>query len=202
MKLTLNDWKDVNFKQLGSAPLAIRLFALILTCISTLSIGIFLQIYPSYQQFNHAQQTEQTLKQNYQIKAAKASQIGQYQVQLETMRETLNTLLEQLPSETEIPQLIIDISQTALANGLIIKLFKPQDDTVLEFYAEKPIELIMQGNYHQFAMFASDIATLPRIVTLHDMHLMHDQEQGQMSMHAIAKTYRYLDAEYKIEIKS
>lgn len=202
MKFTLSDLNDINLKQLGSAPLAVRLCVIIVVCISTLSVGLLLQTYPSYQQFNRAQQTEQTLKQTYQSKAAKAAQIDQYQAQLKTLRNTLNTLLEQLPSETEIPQLIIDISQTALANGLEIKLFKPHAETILEFYAEKPIELIMQGNYHQFAMFASDIAALPRIVTLHDIHLTQNREQGQMSMHAIAKTYRYLSADNKIEIKS
>lgn len=195
MRLSLNDFNDIELNQLGSAPLAIRSFVIVIVCIIILSIGIFFHIYPSYQQLKQAQKTEQTYKQDYKIQAARAAQIDQYQAQLEIMQRTFNTLVEQLPSGTEVPQLVVDISQTALANGLKIQLFKPQDETVLEFYAEKPIELVMQGDYHQFAMFASDIAALPRVVTLHDIHLKQDQDQ--MIMQAIAKTYRYLSNDNK-----
>jgi type IV pilus assembly protein PilO len=172
---------------------------LLFASILVLSVGVYVDTSQAYQQFDRAQHKEHTLKQTYQIKAAKAAQLDQYRAQLKTMRMTLDTLLEQLPSETEIPQLIVDISQTALANGLKIHLFKPQAETSQEFYAEKPIELIMQGSYHQFAMFASDIAALPRIVTLHDIHLTRDD--NLMIMQAIAKTYRYLDTDVKESIK-
>ena len=96
----------------------------------------------------------------------------------------------------KIPALIVDISQTALASGLEVKLFKPGNETEKEFYAEKPIELIMQGDYHQFGLFASEVAALPRIVTLHNIRLVPGNEDDtNMTMNASAKTYRYLNDE-------
>jgi type IV pilus assembly protein PilO len=195
MKLTLAELNEIDLKQLGSAPLAVRVFVIIFACIVLLSAGVYLDTSQAYKKFDRAQQKELSLKQEYKVKAAKAAQLDQYKAQLKIMRHTLNTLLEQLPSETEIPQLIVDVSQTALANGLKIDLFKPQQEIAQGFYAEKPIELVMQGSFHQFAMFASDIAALPRIVTLHDIHLTHNDTQ--MSMQAIAKTYRYLNSDHK-----
>ena len=195
MKLTLTELNEIDLKQLGSAPLAVRVFVILFACIIVLSAGVYLDTSQAYLKFDRAQQKELSLKQEYKVKAAQAAQLDQYKAQLKTMRNTLNTLLEQLPSETEIPQLIVDVSQTALANGLKIDLFKPQQEITQDFYAEKPIELIMQGSFHQFAMFASDIAALPRIVTLHDIHLAHNDTQ--MSMQAIAKTYRYLNSDHK-----
>ena len=115
-----------------------------------------------------------------------------YKVQLEEMRRTFGTLLRQLPSKTEIPALIVDISQTALSSGLEVKLFKPGNEVAKEFYAEKPIQLTLQGNYHQFGAFASEVAALPRIVTLHNITLT-PLDDGKMTMNALAKTYRYLN---------
>ena len=117
-----------------------------------------------------------------------------YKVQLEEMRRTFGTLLRQLPSKTEIPALIVDISQTGLASGLEIELFKPQPEVIQEFYAEKPIDLRVKGNYHEFGIFASEIAALPRIVTLHDITLSPGNASNEdMTMTAKVKTYRYLD---------
>ena len=113
--------------------------------------------------------------------------------QLEEMRRTFGTLLRQLPSKTEIPAVIVDISQTALSSGLEVKLFKPGDEVEKEFYAEKPIQLTLQGDYHQFGTFASEVAELPRIVTLHNINLTPGGEESFMTMNAIATTYRYLN---------
>jgi type IV pilus assembly protein PilO len=107
------------------------------------------------------------------------------------MRRTFGTLLRQLPSKTEIPALIVDISQTGLASGLEIELFKPEAESRKEFYAEKPISLRVKGDYHQFGTFASEIAALPRIVTLHNISLSPSADS--MMMTATAKTYRYLE---------
>ena len=97
-------------------------------------------------------------------------------------------------SKTEIPALIVDISQTGLASGLEILLFRPGNEVEREFYAEKPIELVMKGDYHQFGAFASEVAALPRIVTLHNIRLSPGNEDDtKMTMNALAKTYRYLD---------
>jgi type IV pilus assembly protein PilO len=100
-------------------------------------------------------------------------------------------MLRQLPSQTEVAELLVDISQTGLANGLEFKLFKPRDEAPAEFYAELPIQLVVTGDYHEFGKFVSDVAALPRIVTLQDISIK--PSGSQLTMEATAKTYRYLD---------
>ena len=140
------------------------------------------------------QAKEVELKTTFENKAEKAANLELYKVQLEEMRRTFGTLLRQLPSKTEIPALIVDISQTGLASGLEIELFKPNPESRKEFYAEKPISLRVKGDYHQFGAFASEIAALPRIVTLHNISLTPSSGHSKdMTMTATAKTYRYLE---------
>ena len=189
--MNLSELNEINFNELGSAPLSIRIVALTALILLVLGIGLQYDTKKIYQHLEQSRQQELSLKQDFQNKAAKAANLAPYRQQLEEMRRTLGTLLQQLPSEAEIPELIVDISQTALSNGLKINLFKPKQETQKDFYSEKPIELVMQGSYHQFALFASDIAALPRIVTLHDIKLTQDDSE-QMTMHALARTYRYL----------
>ena len=104
-------------------------------------------------------------------------------------------MLRQLPGETEIPSLIVDISQTGLAAGLQEKLFQPQGEVPKDFYAEKPIRIRLSGGYHEIANFVSGIAALPRIVTLHDINITPESSDGfdELSLEVTAKTYRYLD---------
>lgn len=190
--MTLAELNEININELGNAPLFVRGIIITALALLVLALGIQHDSKKIFQQFEQSQQKEHTLKLDFEAKAAKAANLTLYQTQLDEMREILGTLLQQLPSEAEIPELIVDISQTALSNGLKINLFKPGQESQQDFYSEKPIELVMQGSYHQFAMFASDIAALPRIVTLHDIKLQRD-EHKQMTMHALAKTYRYLN---------
>ena len=107
------------------------------------------------------------------------------------MEEDLGAMLRQLPSGTEIPAVILDVSQTGLASGLKINLFKPQNEVTKGFYAEKPIQIRVTGDYHQMAKFSSGIAALPRIVTLHNIKLSPTSD-NKLSMDVTAKTYRYL----------
>ena len=104
-------------------------------------------------------------------------------------------MLRQLPSKTEMPDLIIDISQTALASGLRNELFKPQPEVAQAFYAEKPIDIRLVGNYHQFGSFMSGVASLPRVVimTMHNISLTPKDKTGNLVMEGTIKTYRYLD---------
>ena len=106
-------------------------------------------------------------------------------------------MLRQLPGETEIPSLIVDISQTGLASGLQEKLFQPQPEIPRDFYAEKPIRIRLSGGYHEIANFVSGVAALPRIVTLHDINITPEDQDtyDNLSMEVTAKTYRYLDEE-------
>jgi type IV pilus assembly protein PilO len=113
------------------------------------------------------------------------------------MQQSFGTMLRQLPGKTEIPSLIVDISQTGLAAGLQEKLFQPQAEIPKDFYAEKPIKIRLSGGYHEIANFVSGIAALPRIVTLHDINITPEEKDvyDRLTMEVTAKTYRYLDEE-------
>jgi type IV pilus assembly protein PilO len=153
-----------------------------------------------------AVQQETHLKQEFARKQAKAVNLDALKKQLADMQDMLHQLLRQLPSKTEMPQLLVDISQTALAAGIDTELFQPEREIPKDFYAEEPIKLKMVGTYHQFGTFISDVASLPRVVilTMHDVSLspLKDKDapagadvgDGQaLVLQGTVKTYRYLD---------
>lgn len=183
--------KNVNLANIGTSPLWVKVLLIGLVCIAILFAGYWLHHKNQLEDLKRVQAKETELKGTFENKAEKAANLELYKVQLEEMRRTFGTLLRQLPSKTEIPALIVDISQTGLASGLEIELFKPNQESRKEFYAEKPISLRVRGDYHQFGTFASEIAALPRIVTLHNISLTPSEDT--MSMTATAKTYRYLE---------
>ncbi len=183
--------KNVNLTNIGTAPLWVKVLLIGLVCVAILFAGYWLHHKNQLEDLKRVQAKETELKTIFENKAEKAANLELYKVQLEEMRRTFGTLLRQLPSKTEIPALIVDISQTGLASGLEIELFKPNPESRKEFYAEKPISLRVKGDYHQFGNFASEIAALPRIVTLHNISLSPSGDD--MTMTATAKTYRYLE---------
>jgi type IV pilus assembly protein PilO len=186
--------QNVNFNNIGTSPLWVKVLLIGLVCIAILFAGYWLHHKNQLEGLKRVQAQELELRTTFENKAEKAANLDLYKVQLEEMRRTFGTLLRQLPSKTEIPALIVDISQTGLASGLEIELFKPNPESRKEFYAEKPISLRVKGEYHQFGSFASEIAALPRIVTLHNITLSPtDGKNQKMTMTATAKTYRYLD---------
>ena len=187
----LDDIKNTNLANIGTAPLPLKVLMIGIICIGILFAGYYLHHKNQLEDLKRVQVKEDELKKTFTTKAEKAANLELYKVQLEEMRRTFGTLLRQLPSKTEIPALIVDISQTGLASGLEIELFKPVEESVQEFYAEKPINLRVKGDYHQFGAFASEIAALPRIVTLHNISLTPSEEK--MTMTATVKTYRYLE---------
>src|SRR5579872_4532719 len=143
------------------------------------------------------QAEEQQLRNEFKTKHAKAVNLDLYKQQLKDIERSFGALLRQLPGKTEVPSLLVDISQTGLAAGLSEKLFQPQAEVKKDFYAEKPIKIRLTGSYHQFGEFVSGIAALPRIVTLDDIDIKSDSKDAydQLSMELTAKTYRYLDEE-------
>lgn len=187
----LEDIRNTNIANIGTAPLLLKVLMIGIICLGILFAGYYFHHKNQLEDLKRVQVKEEELKTTFKNKAEKAANLELYKVQLEEMRRTFGTLLRQLPSKTEIPALIVDISQTGLASGLEIELFKPQAESIKEFYAEKPIDLRVKGEYHQFGAFASEIAALPRIVTLHNISLTPSDEK--MTMTATAKTYRYLD---------
>ena len=139
--------------------------------------------------------TEQTLRQEFKTKHAKSANLEIYKQQLKDIERSFGALLRQLPGKTEVPNLLVDISQTGLSAGLEEKLFQPQAEQKKDFYAELPIKISLTGSYHQFGEFVSGIAALPRIVTLHDIEIksVNKDAYDQLTLDLTAKTYRYLD---------
>ncbi len=187
----LEELRNTNLTNIGTAPLFVKVLLIGIVCLGILFAGYYLHHKNQLEDLKRVQAKEQELRKTFETKAEKAANLELYKVQLEEMRRTFGTLLRQLPSKTEIPALIVDISQTGLASGLEIELFRPKAESRQEFYAEKPIDLRVKGDYHQFGTFASEIAALPRIVTLHNISLTPEEEK--MTMTATVKTYRYLD---------
>jgi type IV pilus assembly protein PilO len=141
------------------------------------------------------QEEELQLRQEFKEKHAKAVNLEIYKQQLKDIERSFGALLRQLPGKTEVPSLLVDISQTGLAAGLQEKLFQPQPEQKKDFYAELPIKIRLTGSYHQFGEFVSGIAALPRIVTLHDIDIRSENKDAydQLSLELTAKTYRYMD---------
>ncbi len=189
------DINNIDLNNIGTAPLIVKVLVVVLVAASIIGLGFYFDTKAQLATHEKAKAKEVQLRKTFETKVKKAANLEEYKEQLEEMRRTFGTLLRQLPSKTEIPALIVDISQTALASGLEVKLFKPGGETEKEFYAEKPIQRVMEGDYHQFGLFASEVAALPRIVTLHNIKLKPNEDSGKMTMNANAKTYRYLDSE-------
>ena len=145
------------------------------------------------------EQNEQDLRAQFENKQQRAANLEAYKVQLAEMERSFGALLRQLPGKTEVPNLLVDISQTGLAAGLTEKLFQPAPEKGNGFYAELPIHIRLVGSYHQFGAFLSGIAGLPRIVTLHDISIVPvDASKGNydnLVMDVTAKTYRYIEDE-------
>jgi type IV pilus assembly protein PilO len=139
--------------------------------------------------------TEQALRQEFKTKHAKAVNLEVYKAQLKDIERSFGALLRQLPGKTEVPNLLVDISQSGLSAGLEEKLFQPQPEQKKDFYAELPIKISLTGSYHEFGEFVSGIAALPRIVTLHDIEIksVNKDAYDQLTLDLTAKTYRYLD---------
>ena len=160
-------------------------------------VGYFTQIEKQTIQLATAEAKERSEKTRYKIKREKAAQLPAYKAQLEEMKIILNSMLRQLPSKNQMSDIIVDVSQTALASGIDNELFQPGTESLKEFYAEQPISLRMVGKYHDFGRFVSGVASLPRVVilTMHDISLkpIKDGGEGVLLLEGTAKTYRYLD---------
>ena len=187
---------DVN--DVGRWPLAFRVAVIALVFVVVLGMGVYwFIIEDKAPQLKRVQEEEQTLRISFENKQKKAANYDAYRAQLTQMEQSFGTMLRQLPGKTEIPSLIVDISQTGLAAGLQEKLFQPQAEIPKDFYAEKPITISLSGGYHEIARFVSGVAALPRIVTLHDINITPDNQEGfdRLTIQVTAKTYRYLEEE-------
>lgn len=187
---------DIN--DVGRWPLLFRAGVIAIVFVVVVGFGIYWFIIQDKQPvLARERATEETLHVTFENKQKKAANYDAYKAQLSEMEQSFGTMLRQLPGKTEIPSLIVDVSQTGLAAGLQEKLFQPQAEIRKDFYAEKPIKITLSGGYHEIAKFVSGVAALPRIVTLHDINITPDKSDGfdNLTLAVTAKTYRYLEEE-------
>lgn len=201
------DLKSLDFNNIGSWPREAK--AVFCAIVGLLIVGLFWYLFISDKREELAglEQKESELRQTFESKQGQAANLGALKQQLVQMEQQLQQMLRQLPSKNEMPDLIVDISQTALATGITNELFQPGDEQPKDFYAEKPIALRMVGTYHQFGAFMSGVASLPRVVimTMHDISLKPKNapansggvagNDGLLELSGTVKTYRYLDEE-------
>jgi type IV pilus assembly protein PilO len=192
--MTLDDIRRLNIREVGTWPLLPRVAVLSLIFIVIVGLGAFLDWKDRFEELDRAQQEETKLKDQYATKKAKAINYDIYVQQLKEIEQSFGALLKQLPNKAEMDALLTDINQAGLGRGLQFELFKPAaQERMADFYAELPISVRITGNYHDMGAFASDIAQLPRIVTLNDVAIANDK--GVLTLDAVAKTFRYLDEE-------
>jgi len=193
--MTLNDLKALDPNNIGNWPFAPKFGLLLIGLIMIVFAGYWFDWQGQLDELEKSQNKEEQLRQVFLDKKKQAVNLEIYRKQLGEIVQSFGTLLKQLPNKSEMDALLTDINQAGLGRGLQFELFRPAaQETVSEFYAELPINIRITGNYHEIGAFASDIAKLPRIVTLNDINI-NPSKEGTLGMDAVAKTYRYLDEE-------
>jgi type IV pilus assembly protein PilO len=184
---------DINwdFNEAGEWPAQIKVGACLLVAIIICLMWVYADTQEQRERLEVVEKQELTLKKTYETKQRKAASLDAYKQQLKDIEERFGTMLQQLPNKTEIPELLIDVSQAGLASGLEFNLFQPSNEKNKGFYREKPINIVVIGSYHEFGEFVSNLAALPRIVTIHNVSLTGAGERMRMKMQA--KTYRYVE---------
>jgi type IV pilus assembly protein PilO len=180
----------------GRWPLPFRIGAVVLTFVAVVGFGVYMFVIKTDMPLlERAQADEQTLRATFEQRQRRAANFDAYRAQLAEIERSFGTMLRQLPGRTEVPSLLVDISQTGLAAGLEENLFQPTGEVRRDFYAELPIRIRLTGSFHDFGNFVSGIAALPRIVTLHDISIrrVDPNVYDRLTLDVTAKTYRYLD---------
>jgi type IV pilus assembly protein PilO len=199
-----DELRSLDRNNIGGWSKSVKVFFAALVFLLVLFLGWYLHVSDQQDSLTSLAAKEESLKQEFTQKQAKSVNLEALQQQLDEMQDMLRQLLRQLPSKTEMPELLVDISQTALASGLQIQVFDPGSEHPKDFYAEEPIDLKMVGTYHQFGNFISGVASLPRVVilTMHDVALTtklpsgsngEPPAGGQLVLQGTVKTYRYLE---------
>ncbi|MEF9673274.1 type 4a pilus biogenesis protein PilO [Pseudomonas sp. MWU13-2100] len=191
------DLADLDMQNIGSWPAAVKVASGVLTAILVLALGYNFYIKDLTDQLELQRATEVTLKEQFATKAHLAANLEAYTRQMQEMEESFGALLKQLPSDTEVPGLLEDITRTGLGSGLEFEEIKLLPEVTQQFYIELPIQITVTGAYHDLATFVSGVAALPRIVTLHDFEIKPIAASpaggNKLRMSILAKTYRYND---------
>ena len=192
--MTLDDFRRLSLREVGTWPVLPKALALAAIFLVIVVAGALLDWRDQFEALDAAQEVEAKLRVQYTEKKGKAINYDLYRQQLFEIEQSFGALVKQLPNRAEMDALLTDINQAGLGRGLQFELFKPAaQEKMADFYAELPIDIRITGTYHDMGAFASDIAQLPRIVTLNNVAIAN--EKGVLSMDAVAKTYRYLDEE-------
>jgi type IV pilus assembly protein PilO len=192
----LDELRSLDGNNLGSWPLWVRTSATVLVVVIIIALGCWFMVRPKLSTLHQHQAKEAHLKQEFKTKQRKVAHLAAYKKQLSGMKRSFAGLLQQLPSKKQEANLLNDISQARAASGLEEELFKPQPEKRKDFYAALPIDITVDGSYHEMAEFVSRVAALPRIVTIQDVDIqpMNDKSSpsGKLRMKLVAKTYRYV----------
>ncbi|NEZ03044.1 type 4a pilus biogenesis protein PilO [Wenzhouxiangella sp. XN201] len=193
--MDLSEIRDLDYSNIGSASTGVKVLLLGLLALVILIGGYFYIVKDKRETLAERERTESELKQEFSTKQEKAANLEAYKAQLAEMEEMLEVMLRQLPSRTEMPELLVDISQTALGAGIDNELFEPRAEIKRDFYAEQPINVRMVGTYHEFGNFVSSVASLSRVVilTMRDISLQPVEGTGRLRLEGVVTTYRYLD---------
>lgn len=199
----LNNLDVEDLKKIGTAPQPVKFAVIGVLAVAIIAAMGWFLVKPELEKKEQAEAKEQQLRDQFKIVQKKAASLPAYKAQLAEMEESFGALLRQLPNDTDMESLLIDLSQTSVAAGLDVEFFKPGTEEKREFYAEHPIELRVTGTYHEFGRFVSGLAALPRIVTLHNIEITptgaKDEEatagSAELNMELSARTYRYLSEE-------
>lgn len=191
----LSELQALDVQQPGTWPRWAHIGAAVLLAIVVVAAGYYVFIRDQIAALDAEQAKEVSLKQEFERKQKKVAALDAYKAQLAEMERSFGDMLKQLPSKTEVANLLNDISQTRIASSLDEELFQPQAEVPKDFYAEIPNKIVVTGTYHQMGEFVSGVAALPRIVTVEEVEIKPTggSTKGQLRMNALAKTYRYLD---------
>lgn len=198
MNLSEINW---DIENAGAWPLPIKVAIITMLCLILSGLGYYLDTQDQIAQLETEESKELELKNKFEQRQKKAANLEEYKEQMAEIEKSFGDLLRQLPDKTQVPELLVDVSQTGLAAGLEFELFKPGAEIAKEFYAELPIEIRVIGDYMEFGAFISGLASLPRIVTIHNVKIAaHNKDAGAkksakdpLVMSALVRTYRYLD---------
>jgi type IV pilus assembly protein PilO len=196
----LDQLRNLDPNDPGRWPLGVRIGTVVVLLLLAAAGSYYFFVWKTqHPKLLEAQAKETELWNTLDTKSRKAANLEAYKAQLADMEKSFGAMLRQLPNKTEVPNLLVDISQTGLASGLEEKLFQPRSESRKDFYAELPISIRLTGGYHEMGRFASGIAALPRIVTLHDIEITPTgkgtaaTDPSALTLNVTAKTYRYLD---------
>lgn len=191
--MDLNDLKSLDLKDIARAPAPVKAVILVLLYLAIVGLGYYLDWSSGMAEVDRLKSEEASLREVYAQKKRQAIHYQAYKKRLEDIEKSLAALLRQLPNRSEMDALLTDINQVGVGRGLEFELFRPGSEAPADFYATLPVTIKVKGEYHDMAGFVSDLAQLPRIVTLHDVSLTPVAEGGGLVMDATVRTYRYLD---------